>query len=53
MTWKLFVSSDSGANQFWHETNQLELSNAEAQVKRMYGDDVVVVNQEFKVRDDD
>ena len=51
MTWKLYISTDKGANQFWHETNQLELSNAQRQVERLYGGDAVVINQQFETKE--
>ena len=52
MTWQLYLSTDNGGNQFWTETNQLELNNATAQVKRLYGEDVTIVNQRFEAKDD-
>ena len=51
MTWSLYISTDNGGNQFWHETNQLELHNAKRQVERLYGGDVTVINQRFEVKE--
>ena len=53
MTWKLKISTEQGGNIFTVETNQRELGNAEQMVRNLYGQDTVIIAQDYTVRDDD
>ncbi len=53
MTWKLKISTEQGGNIFSVETNQRELNNAEQMVRNLYGQDTVIIAQDYTVRDDD